>query len=107
MSDNDFGVTMKKKLINVAAGLGIAGAAGVAALGIGTAAANAAPPAPVTQVAFAEWGHGWGPRPGPWGPPPPPPPPAWGYNNYDYGGYYAPPPPPCVSGPLGFVSVCA
>jgi hypothetical protein len=68
---------MKKKLINVAAGLGVAGAIGVAALGIGTATANAAPPSPATQVEFAQWGHGWGP------------------------------PPPCLSGPLGFVSVCA
>jgi hypothetical protein len=93
---------MKKKLINVAAGLGIAGAMGVAALGIGAATANAAPPSPGSSVEFARWGHGWDPRPGPWGPPPPP---AWGYGYGDYG--YAPPPPPCVSGPLGFVSLCA
>jgi hypothetical protein len=112
VSDNDFEVLMKKKLMNVAVGLGVAGAIGIAAVGIGTAAANAAPLSPATQTDFAQWGPGWGPGPGPWRPgPPPPPPPAWGYNygGYDnYGGYnnYGPPPPPCISGPLGFLQVC-
>ena len=100
MSDNDFGVSMMK-LVNIAAGVSLAGAVGVAALGIGTATANAAPSSPATQAGFAQYRH-WGP--GPWVPPPPPPP-AWGYGYGDYGGYA--PPPPCVSGPLGFVSVCA
>ena len=96
---------MKNTLINVAAGFGVAGAIAVAALGIGTATASAAPPA--GQAGFAQWGPGWGPAPGPWRPGPPPPRhPDWGYN---YGGWNndGPPPPPCVSGPLGFVSVCA
>lgn len=97
-----------RNLRKIAAGLGIAGAIGFAAVGIGAGTANAAPPA---QVGFAQWGPGWGPGPGPWRPgPPPPPPPAWGYNyGYDnYGGYnnYGPPPPPCISGPLGFLQVC-
>ncbi len=92
-----------RKLRNIAAGVGIAGAIGVAALGIGAGTANAAPPSPALHAGFAEWGHGWGPRP--WIPGPPPPP-AYGY---DYGGWnnYGPPPPPCLSGPLGFVQVCA
>jgi|SoiMethySBSTD1v2_1073268.scaffolds.fasta_scaffold3194827_2 hypothetical protein len=97
---------MTKELIRIAAGMGVAAAIGVAALGIGTATANAAPPA--AQAGFAQWGPGWRPGPGPWRPgaPPTPPPPAWGYN---YGGWgnYGPLPPPCASGPLGFVSVCA
>jgi len=96
-----------KKLVNIAAGIGIAGAIGIATLGIGAGTANAAPSSPAAQAGFAEWGpHGWGPGPRPWYPPPPPPPPAYGYG---YGGWndYGPPPPPCVSGPLGFVNVCA
>jgi hypothetical protein len=97
---------MTKRLKRIAAGIGVAGAIGAAAMGIGTATANATPVA--AQAGFAQWGPHWGPGPVPWvpGPPPPPPPPAWGYN---YGGWnnYGPPPPPCVSGPLGFVSVCA
>jgi hypothetical protein len=95
-----------KKIVNIAAGLGVAGAIGAAALGFGSATANAAPPSPIGH--FAEWGHGWGPGPGPWRPGPPPPPPAWG-GGYDYGGWndYGPPPPPCLSGPLGFLQVCA
>ena len=95
---------MTNKLIRFAAGMGIAGAIGVATLGIGTGTANAAPPA--VQAGFAQFGPGWGPGPGPWIPgPPPPPPPAYGYN---YGGWnnYGPPP-PCISGPLGFLQVCA
>ena len=106
MSDNDFGVYMGKKLMNFAVGLGIAGATGVAAAGIGAGTANAAP-SPAVQAGFAEWVPGWGP--GPWRPgPPPPPPPAWG-GGYNYGGWnnYGPPPAPCLSGPLGLVQVCA
>ena len=60
MSDNDFGVFMGKKLMNFAVGLGIAGATGVAAAGIGAGTANAAP-SPAVQAGFAEWGPGWGP----------------------------------------------
>ena len=95
----------------IAAGIGIAGALGIAALGIGAGAAGAEPPSPVTQADFAqipEWGPGpWRPGPGPWGPPPPPPP-AWGYGGdggyAGYGGYA--PGPPCISGPLGFLQFC-
>ncbi|MUL49301.1 hypothetical protein FZI85_10450 [Mycobacterium sp. CBMA293] len=88
------------KLAVVSAGLGLA------ALGLGTGVANASP---ITSGAgIPAWHHdwdgpGWGGGPGwdggpGWGGPPPPP--AWG-------GGWAPPPPPCISGPLGFVSVCA
>jgi hypothetical protein len=103
----------------IAAGIGIAGALGIAALGIGAGTAGAEPPSPVTQADFAqipEWGPGpWRPGPGPWGPPPPP---AYGYGGYGYGGDgyggdggyagyggYAPGP-PCISGPLGFLQFC-
>jgi hypothetical protein len=93
----------------IAGGISIAGALGIAALGIGAGTAGAEPPSPVTQADFAqipEWG---GPGRGPWGPGPggpgpwypPPPPPAYGYG---YGGYA--PPPPCISGPLGFLQFC-
>ncbi len=58
-----------KNLRNIAAGLGIAGALGFAAVGIGAGTANAAPPA---QAGFAQWGPGWGPGHGPWRPGPPP-----------------------------------
>jgi len=77
----------------------------LAALGIGSGIADAAP---ISSTNIAQWHGGWGgPHPGPgWGGPGPvgwaPPPPYYG------GGYgWAPPPPPCVSGPLGFVHVCA
>jgi hypothetical protein len=92
----------------IAAGIGIAGALGIAALGIGAGTAGAEPPSPVTQADFAqipERGPGpWRPGPGPWGPPPPPPP-AWGYGGYEGYGDYAPGP-PCISGPLGFLQFC-
>ncbi len=88
-----------------AAGFAVAGALGLATLGIGSA--NAAPPMPGTQWAQDHGGHGpghgdWGgPWRGPrWAPPPPPPPPYYGY-----GGYYVPP--PCITGPLGYVHICA
>ena len=102
-----------KNVRTIAAGIGIAGALGIAALGIGTGTAGAEPPSPVTQADFAqipEWGGPgpWRPGPGPWGPPPPP---AWGYGGYGgdggyagYGGYA--PGPPCISGPLGFLQFC-
>jgi hypothetical protein len=91
-----------KKLASSAA---IVGALGAAALGIGSGAANAAPPSSAgAGVAWAQdrgWGHDhddWrgddrGGR---------------GYApDYGYGpGYYAPPS-PCVTGPFGFVHVCA
>jgi len=58
----------------LAAGIAVAGALGLAALGIGTGVASAAPPMPGTQRAQDQR-----PRPGPrggpgWAPPPPPPP---------------------------------
>ena len=71
-----------KRLVNIAAGIAIAGALGLAAHGIGTGVANAAPPMAGTQWA------------------PPPPAPFYGYGGYDPG-------PPCITGPLGFVHICA
>ncbi|MEE6165910.1 MULTISPECIES: hypothetical protein [Mycobacteriaceae] len=91
-----------KSLKRVAVGAAIAGALGVSALGLGSATANAAPLTPGVQWSQGPWHHGgwgggpgWGDGPG-WGPPPPPP-------YVGYGGWA----PPCVSGPLGFVQVCA
>jgi hypothetical protein len=97
-----------KNLKTIAAGAAIAGALGFAAIGAGSGVASAAPPATGGQWAQDPgWDHGHGPGwhgggygPGYWAPPPPPPP------YYGYGGY-GPPPPPCISGPLGFVQVCA
>jgi hypothetical protein len=96
-----------------AAGATIAGSLGLAALGLGSGLANAAPSPIATQVGWSQWG-GWGPGHGPggpgwgrgpgWGPPPPPPPPYYGGYGYD-GGYGAPS--ACVNGPLGLVHVCA
>jgi hypothetical protein len=96
-----------KTFRNVAVGATIAGSLGLAALGIGAGAANAAPAA--QQVGWAQWdgwdhGPGWGHDrwdggPGYWAPPPPPPP------IYDGGYGYGQP--PCLSGPLGFVQLCA
>jgi hypothetical protein len=96
-----------KSLKNIAAGAAIAGALGFAAIGVGAGVASAAPP--VTGGQWAQdrgWDHGHG---GPdWrgggygygdgGP-------GYGYGGpgYGYGGYG----PPCVSGPLGFLQVCA
>ena len=108
-----------KSLKTIAAGAAIAGALGFAAIGVSEGVASAAP---VPGGQFAQdpgWGHGpdWGhDRGGGWrgrGPGGPgywAPPPYYG-GGYDagYGGYggYGPPPPPCLSGPLGFVQVCA
>ena len=50
-----------RKLVNIAAGLGVAGSIGVAALGIGAGTADAAPPTPVGQAGFAESGPRLGP----------------------------------------------
>ena len=101
-----------KNLKTLAAGAAIAGALGFAAVGVGSGVANAAPPTPGAQWAQDPgWGygpgwHGGGRGPGFWAPPPPPPPPFYGGGYGGYGGY-GPPPPPCLSGPLGFVRVCA
>ena len=71
------------------------GALGVAALGVGSGVANAAP---VTGSGWAEHpGWGWGPRHH-WGPPPPPPP--------YYGGVGWGPPQICATGPLHLVQTC-
>jgi hypothetical protein len=88
----------------IAGGIVLAGSLGLATLGLGAGVASAAPSVSAPQTTWAEdpgWGHGhgWhgdgGWRGGPrWAPPPP---------YYGYGGYGA----PCVSGPLGFVHVCA
>ena len=114
MSGNDFGdasgrvvkkrvVPMRNKLKNIAAGLGVVVTLTLAALGMGAATANAAPSSPAEQAGFAQnrhWGPGYGPRP--WGPR------GYGHRGYGYGGYgYGDYGPPCVSGPLGFVHVCA
>jgi hypothetical protein len=99
-----------KSLKTIAAGAAIAGALGFAAIGVSEGVASAAP-VPGGQFAQdPDWGHGhghghgggWG-GPGYWAPPP------YYGGGYDagYGGYYGPPPPPCISGPLGFVQVCA
>jgi len=93
-------------LKTIAAGAAIAASVGLAGLGVGTAVANAAPPSVTTGSGLAEYGgwgyghdHGGGWRPGDW---------RGGPRDYGYGGYggygYGP---PCVSGPLGFVHVCA
>ncbi|MDT5103051.1 MAG: hypothetical protein QOI25_564 [Mycobacterium sp.] len=99
-------------LKTIAAGTAIAGSLGLAALGIGSGVANAAPSPVVNGSGWAQdrgWDHGpGGPwRPGGWdgggdrgwgGPGWAPPPPDYGYGGY--GG------PPCVSGPLGFLQFC-
>lgn len=88
-----------------AAGFAVAGALGLATLGTGSTVANAAPPMPGTQWAQD---HGHGPGPGPWGGPGHGP---WGGPRwapppyYGYGEYYAPA--PCITGPFGYVSICA
>jgi hypothetical protein len=94
----------------IAAGTAVAGALGLAALGLGSGVANAAPSPVQSGTAFAQdagWGHG--PRPGgPWGPGgwgggpgwAPPPPPDYGYG---YGAGYDQ---PCVTGPLGLLHLC-
>ena len=95
-------------LKTIAAATAIAGSLGLAALGLGAGAANAAPSSVQSGTAVAQdagWDHGRGPG-GPWGPgwggpgwaPPPPPP------YYGYGVGYAP---PCVTGPLGLLHLCA
>lgn len=99
ISVGEFGM---KHLMSTAAGIAVAAALGLAALGIGSGVATAAPGAPGTQFVQDRWGHGPGPGPwgGPgWGPPPAP------YYGYDYGAYNAAP--PCLSGPLGFLQLCA
>jgi hypothetical protein len=90
----------------IAGGIALAGALGLGALGIGTGVANATPASAAPETTWAQdpgWGHGHGPgwhddrdgwRGRGWAPPPP---------YYGYGGYGA----PCVTGPLGFVRLCA
>jgi hypothetical protein len=97
----------------IAAGATIAGALGLAALGIGTGVANAAPPSPVTsgtlwqQDRGGDWGHG--PGGGDWGGPGP----GYGDGGYGYGGYGGPgpgygngAPGGCITGPFGYISLC-
>jgi hypothetical protein len=102
-------------LKKIAAGTAIAGSLGLAALGVGSGVANAAPSPVLSGAGFAQdrgWGHGPGPG-GPWQPG------GWdggrgyggydggygGYGGYDggYGGYGGP---PCVTGPLGLLHFC-
>ena len=100
-------------LKKIAAGATIASALGLAALGMGPGVANAAPPSPVTSGTpwqqDGSWGWGHGPGHGDWGGPGP----GYGYGpgpGYGYGpgpGYgYGPPVGGCISGPLGFISLC-
>jgi hypothetical protein len=97
-------------LKTIAAGAAIAASLGLAGLAVGSGVANAAPPSVTAGSGLAEnggWGHGHGDGGGGWRPG------GWrgggggyGYGpGYGYGGYGYPP--PCVSGPLGFVHVCA
>jgi hypothetical protein len=103
-------------LKTIAAGTVIAGSLGLAALGIGSGVANAAPSPVLSSAGFAQdrgWGgHGpGGPwRPGGWdggggrdwggGPGWAPPPPDYGYGYGGYGGGG------CVTGPLGLLHFC-
>jgi hypothetical protein len=99
----------------IAAGATIAGSLGLAALGLGSGLANAAPSPVLSQVGWSQWG-GWGPGHGPggpgwgrgpeWGPPPPPAYGYGGYGGYGYGAGYGAPS-ACVNGPLGLVHICA
>jgi hypothetical protein len=106
-------------LKTIAAGTAIAGSLGLAALGIGSGVANAAPSPVLSSAGFAQdrgWGGDHGPggpwRPGGWdgggdrgwggGPGWAPPPPDYGYG-YGYGGYGGG---GCVTGPLGLLHFC-
>ena len=98
------------KVAIVSAGLGLA------TLGVGAGMANASPVTSGPGIAAwgggGDWGHhgggGWGGGGGGWrggGP-------GWGgggpgWGGAGWGGGWGGPPPPCISGPLGFVSVCA
>jgi len=102
----------------IAAGTAVAASLGLAALGIGTGVANAAPSPVGSGIQWAQdsgWGHGgpgwhgggwngggWnggGWNGGGWAPPPP----AYGYGGYggydDGGGG-------CITGPLGLLQFC-
>ena len=92
----------------IAAGTALAGVLGFTAVGLGAGIANAAPPALGVAGWESEghgghWGHGgggdWGDRGG-WGDGG-----GWGYRG-NWGGY-GPAWNPCVTGPFGFVTVCA
>ena len=101
---------------SIAAATMIGSALGLAALGAGAGVANAAPTSPGIPFQQDWWGHGghwghggWG-GPGWGGPGWGGPGPGWGGGpGYGYGGAgygYGGPAGGCVSGPLGFVSVC-
>lgn len=84
---------------SIVIGAAAAGALGLAALGVGSGVANAAPGPSVVGSSWAEHpGWGWGPRH--WGPPPPPPP-YYGGVGWGYG-----PPQVCATGPLHLVQTC-
>ena len=90
----------------IAAGAALACVLGFGAVGLGAGVANAAPPASAVggwefDGHGGHWGHGGGDWGGDWG--------GrggwdnggnWGYGGWGYGA-------PCVTGPLGFVTVCA
>ena len=89
-----------KVLKTVAAAATLGGALGLAALGAGAGIASATPASPgIPWQQDGWWGHhrwdhgGWGPGAGWYGGGP-----GWGGYGGPAGG--------CVSGPLGFVSVC-
>ena len=83
-------------LKKIAAATVLAGALSVGALGMGAGVADAQPWHPHPGPG---WHGGPGYAPGWYPPPPPPPPPYYGYGGYNPG--------PCVTGPLGFLQVCA
>ncbi len=92
----------------IATGAAVVGSLGLAALGLGSGMANAAPSPAVSGTSWAQWGPGgpgpggpgWNNGPG-WGPPPPP-----AYGGYGYGAGYGAPVSACVNGPLGLLHVC-
>ena len=57
-------------LKSIAAGAVIAGSLGLAAFGLGSGTASAAPSPAAVGTSWAQWGHG-GPGGPEWGPPPP------------------------------------
>ncbi len=105
-------------LKGIATAAAITGALGLGALGVGTGVANAAPTPGTGWAQYGGWGGGpgwhghgggWGGGPG-WGGGGP----GWGGGGPGWGGagwgggpgWGVPPIGGCISGPLGFVSLC-
>jgi hypothetical protein len=105
LSHSDFGWQEfgMKNLKRLAAGSVAAAALGLAAIGVGGAVANASPQAQGVEWAQQPWIGPPGPG-GPGGPgfggPPPPPLPFYGAG---WGGWDQ----PCLTGPFGFLRLCA